>query len=101
MPTQLTTPEVRQAVTTATVDDWGIQIARGPGLGVDQARTILTAKVTLRDANGVEIDSKVLRREYSALPLVLRNQLKATHEALTTALRAANVLPAGTDTADL
>lgn len=101
MPTQLTTPEVLKAVTQATVDAWGLQIARNPDLSGNASQSILTAKVTLRDASGVEIDTRTLRRDFASLPLSLRNEIKSLHAALITALRAANVLPAGTDTADL
>ena len=101
MPTQLTTPEVRQAVITATVDSWGIQFDRNPDLSVNQAKSILVAKVTLRDASGAEIDSRTLRRELSALPAGVRADIKTLHTTLIAALRAAGVLPAGTDTADL
>jgi hypothetical protein len=100
MPTQLTTPEVRVAVTTATIDAWGIDVVRNPDLTVDQAKTVFIAKVTLRDGAGKELDTKTMRRDVASLPAGLRTKIADLHTALVTALRAANVLPAGTDTAD-
>jgi hypothetical protein len=100
MPTQLTNPEVRVAVTTATLDAWSLTVERTPELGVDQSKTILHAKVTLRDGTGKELDVKTLRRDVASLPNGLKTQIAALHTALLTALRAANVLPAGTDTPD-
>ena len=101
MPTQLTTPEVRVAVTTATLDDWSVHVERGANLAVDQTKTLLFAKVTLRDATGKELDTKTLRRDVATLPNGLKTQIAAMHAALVTALKAAGVMPAGTDTADL
>jgi hypothetical protein len=101
MPTQLTTPEVRVAVTTATLDKWSLHIDRNDSLGVDQAQTFLSASVTLRDATGKELDVKTLRRDVASLPQGVRTQIATFHTALLTALRQAGVLPAGTDTPDL
>jgi hypothetical protein len=100
MPTQLTTPEVRVAVTTATVDSWGINVERNAQLGVDTAKTIFVAKVTLRDAAGKELDTRTMRRDAASLPAGLRTKIADLHVALIAALKAANVLPPGTDTAD-
>jgi hypothetical protein len=101
MPTQLTTPEVRVAVTTATLDAWSLEVVRTPELGVNQAQTILHAKVTLRDGTGKELDVKTLRRDVASLPNGVKSQIATFHTALLTALRQAGVLPAGTDTPDL
>jgi hypothetical protein len=101
MPTTLTTPEVRLAVTTATVDAWSIELSRESDLSVNPGASILTARVTLRDALGREIDQHTFRRDVSSLPAALKTQLRDTHVAMISALRAAGVLPAGTDTADL
>jgi hypothetical protein len=100
MPTQLTTPEVRVAVTTATVDAWSIKVERNPQLGVDTSRTIFEAKVTLRDGAGKELDARHLRRDAASLPAGLRARIADLHVALIAALKAANVMPPGTDTAD-
>jgi hypothetical protein len=100
MPTQLTTPEVRVAVTTATVDAWGVHIVRKPDLSVDAAQSVLVATVTLRDGEGKELDVRTLRRAIADVPAGLRTKMADLHVALIAALKAANVLPAGTDTAD-
>jgi hypothetical protein len=100
MPTQLTTPEVRVAVTTATVDSLGIDVVRKSDLTVDATQTIFAAKVTLRDGTGKELDTRTLRRAAVDLPAGLRTKIADLHVALIAALKAANVLPAGTDTAD-
>jgi hypothetical protein len=100
MPTQLTTPEVRVAVTTATIDAWSIEAVRTAQLGIDQAKTIFVAKVTLRDGTGKELETKTLRRDVASLPAGLKTQIANLQSALVTALRAANVLPVGTDTPD-
>jgi hypothetical protein len=101
LPTRLTTPEVRVAVTTATLDGWSLDIVRTPELGVNQAKTVLFAKVTMRDDTGKELDVKTLRRDVASLPTGVRTQIATFHTALITALRQAGVLPAGTDTPDL
>ena len=45
--------------------------------------------------------TRTLRREVSALPVGVKADIKTLHTTLIAALRAAGVLPAGTDTADL
>jgi hypothetical protein len=101
MPTQLTNPEVRVAVTTATLDGWSLEVVRSPGLTVDQSKTILFARVTLRDADGKELDTKTLRRDVASLPGAVRTQIGAFHTQLVATLKQAGVIPAGTDTADI
>jgi hypothetical protein len=101
MPTQLTTPEVLLAVTTATVDSWSVELVRNPDLSVDLSKSILTAKVTLRDSTGKELNARTMRRAIPDIPAGLKTKANDFHVALIAALKAAGVLPAGTDTADL
>jgi hypothetical protein len=101
MPTKLTTPEVRVAVTDATVDGWSLHIVRNLQLGIDQSQTIFDASVSLRDGTGKTLDTRTLRRSVADLPAGLRTKIADLHVALIAALRQAGVLPAGTDTPDL
>jgi hypothetical protein len=101
MPTILTNPEVRVAVVTVTLDDWSLRIDRTANLSVDQAKTILVAKVTNRDAQGKELDTKTVRSDVAGLPAGLRTQIGNLHSALVTFLKAKGAIPAGTDTPDI
>lgn len=100
MPTTLTTPQVRQAVTTATVDGWGIEILRKTDQTVDADRSKFVAVLSLRDQNGQVVERRELERIAAAIPAGLKTRIANLHTELLSVLRAADLLPAGTDTAD-
>lgn len=101
MPTSLTSPVARNAV-SATVDSWHLEVARDPAtLAVLPAETQFTATVRLRYADGSESSKAVFGQPFSDLSAGAKTALRSFHGSVVTYLRASGVLPAGTDTADL
>ena len=100
MPTTLTTPEIKQAVTTATVDSWGITLLRKSDHTVDADRSKFVAVLSLRDQNGQVVERRELERVAANLPAGLRTRIAALHTELIAVLRTAELLPAGTDSPD-
>jgi len=100
MTTTLTAPVVQQA-TTATIDEIDIVFARNADLTVDAPNSQLSVRIKFRTAGGVVTETRILSRPGDQLPTAVRNAVISLQNALITAARAAGVLPAGTDTADL
>lgn len=101
MPTQLTNPEVKVAVTHATVDAWTLTIARNPDLSVDLTRSTFAATVHMRDADGTILDTRDLSRQAAALPPALLVRIRALQTELIATLRGAGLLPPGNDSPDV
>lgn len=100
MTTTLTTP-VNRTETLATVDSWGLNVARVAGtLLVDIPNTSIGAAVSIRFADGTVSRQVQLSQNGSQLSAGAITAVRNFHNALVTYLRAQGLLPAGTDTSD-
>lgn len=100
MPTSLTTPIVKNAV-TATVDQWDLIVTRNTDLSVDLNQTQLSATMNTRFADGTISQRTVWSKNYAELPIAAQNAVKSFHASVISYLRTQGVLPAGTDTTDI
>lgn len=99
MPTTLTSPIVRSAV-TATLDGWELVIVRKADLTIDTALSYINADFVFRAVGGAVLDRQRLTRTVDQVPIAVKNAGAAFQVALVNAARAAGVLPAGMDVAD-
>lgn len=102
MPTILTDPIVKSQATVATLDSWSLAVVRyGDEAAINLSDTKFHALLNLRDESGNIIETRKLTRHASQLPADLRTAIRTLHNEVLAQLRAAALLPAGTDNPDL
>ncbi len=100
MTTTLTTP-IAKSETLATLDAWGISIARVAGTEVvDVPNTTFGATLTIRFADGTASRQISLSQNGSQLSAAALTAIRSFHSSIVTYLRAQGLLPAGSDTSD-
>jgi len=100
MTTQLTAP-MTTSTTHVTLDGWELVVIRNPDLTVNVAESYLLADLVFRAASGAMLDKQRFVRKVNELPAAIKTTVATLQNQLVAAARAAGIVPAGTDTADI